>query len=391
MCRDEKTKMVGKSDIYTVSAHRLCRLICQSLRQQGYRLGKDGLELVHQDKESLRYAHAPAVQAEIERAQKSLAPYEDRLLNYIANGNEVNPYAIRPVLIKVEPDTEHSRLFRYASLHWSIPISNGYGRRLRFLIFDESNGKLMGILGLSDPVFSLRPRDSWVGWGYERRKERLQHVMDAYVLGALPPYSKLLVGKFVAMVATSREVAAAFRERYAGQKTVLRQRVQSGELAMVTTLSALGRSSIYNRLKYKDRFVLISVGYTVGWGAFHFTNGVYEQIQAFAHQHCEGTAKAEGWGGGKFRNRQEVVRKCLIKLGLPTNWMRHQVRREIFVAPLAANTREFLRGESDVLEYWNESVATYFEFFRERWLLPRAARDESYKTFHREEWRLWQK
>lgn len=366
-------------------------LICRSLYQHGYRLSEEGLELIRQDKEALRQAHAPAVQAEIERAKKGLYPYEDRLLSYIADGDEVRPDAIRPALVKVEPETEHSRLFRYASLHWSIPVSNGYGRRLRFLIFDESNGKLMGILGLSDPVFSLHPRDSWVGWSFEQRKERLHHVMDAYVLGAVPPYSKLLAGKFVAMVAISREISDAFRERYAGQKTVLRQRVQSGELAMVTTISALGSSSVYNRLRFRNRLLLISVGYTVGWGTFHFANGVYEKIQAFAQQYCEGTAKAEGWGGGKFRNRQEVVRKCLIKLGLPTSWMRHQVRREIFVAPLAANTREFLRGEADSLEYWNETMATYFEFFRERWMLPRAQRDESYKIFHREEWRLWQR
>ncbi len=369
----------------------LCLLICESLKQHGYQVKTEGLALVSRDKAALRQLHAPSVQAERERAMKALAPYEDQLLHFIANGDEVQPRLIRPVLVPVEPDTQYARLFRYASLHWSIPISNGYGRRLRFLLMDESNDKLIGILGFADPVFSLGARDSWVGWNFEQRKQRLCYVMDAYVLGAAPPYSCLLMGKFVAMAATSRELVDAFRERYSGRQTVLRQRVQLGELALITTMSALGRSSIYNRLKFRDRPLLISVGYTVGWGTFHFTNGVYEQILAFARKHCEGTAKAEGWGGGKFRNRQEVVRKCLIQLGLPTRWMRHQVRREIFVAPLAANTREFLRGEEDTLDYWNETTANYFEFFRERWLLPRAARDESYKAFHREEWRLWQK
>lgn len=383
--------MAAKKGIDTVSVPHLRRLIYQSLRKQGYRLSKDGLELASQEKEALRRAHTLAVQAEIARAESRLRPCESRLLSYIANGEEVYPDSIHPVVIQVKPDTEYSRLFRYASLHWSIPVSNGYGRRLRFLILDESNGKLMGILGLSDPVFSMRPRDEWVGWSFEQRKERLCQVMDAYVLGAVPPYSNLLLGKFIGMVATSREVSEAFRRRYSGQKTVLRQRVQSGELAMITTISALGRSSIYNRLKFRDRLLLKSVGYTVGWGTFHFANGVYEKILAFAQQHCEGTAKAEGWGGGKFRNRQEVVRKCLIKLGLPESWMLHQVRREIFVAPLASNTREFLRGEVDHLNYWNETVTTYFEFFRERWLLPRAQRDESYKKFCREEWRLWRR
>ncbi|GIV06217.1 MAG: hypothetical protein KatS3mg016_1792 [Fimbriimonadales bacterium] len=378
-------------DTNQVSEAQLSSLIRQYMRKQGYRFSEDGLVLPSEEKKALRRVHALAVQTAIAKAEPALRSYEPQLLRYIANGDEVVPPLIQPKLLLVQPDTEYARLFRYASLHWSIPVSNGYGRRLRFLIFDESNGKLIGLLGLADPVFSLRARDAWVGWSFEQRKARLAHVMDAYVLGAVPPYSRLLMGKFIAMVATSFEIAEAFRNRYAGQRTVLNQRVLSGDLAMVTTMSALGRSSLYNRVKFGNRPLLIRVGFTVGWGTFHFANGLYEQLLAFAQQHCEGTAKAEGWGGGKFRNRHEVVRKCLKQLGLPEHWLRHQVRREIFVAPLARNTCEFLRGETEQLDYWCGTMAEYFAFFRERWLLPRAARDESYKQFHREEWRLWQK
>jgi len=191
------------------------------------------------------------------------------------------------------------------------------------------------------------------------------------------------------MIVASREVREVFHDRYQGRKTIILQRQRPAELALVTTTSALGRSSLYNRLKYHNRFVMQSVGYTAGWGTFHFANGVYEKMLAFTAEHCEGTAKAAGWGGGEFRNRKEVVRKCLKALGFPDNWMLHQVKREVFVAPLAKNTREYLRGETNRLEYWNDSLDDYFEFFRERWLLPRAARDLSYKDFHREEWRLW--
>jgi hypothetical protein len=58
-------------------------------------------------------------------------------MNYIASGHELNPARIKPKLVQVQPDTEHSRLFRYACLHWSIPISESHGRRLRFLKLDE--------------------------------------------------------------------------------------------------------------------------------------------------------------------------------------------------------------------------------------------------------------
>jgi hypothetical protein len=372
-----------------VSAPYLRRLIRASLKRQGYLVQREQIALALSNKEAVRRTHELAVQAHIARAEKALSAHESSLLSHIANGSEVIPEKICPRLIPVAANTENSLLFRYASLHWSIPISNGYGRRLRFLVVDEANNKLIGIIGLSDPVFSLAARDNWVGWRFEQRKQRLYHVLDAYVLGAVPPYAPLLAGKLVAMLATSREIASAFQERYSNRMTVLQKRTRLAELAMLTTTSALGRSSIYNRLKVQDRLLMQSVGYTTGWGTFHFSNGVYGKMFAYSMEHCEGTAKAVGWGGGKFRNRQEVIRKCLKELGFSENWMLHQVKREIFVAPLAKNTREFLRGESDRLDYWNLGADDLFAYFRERWLLPRALRNHEFQKFNREEWRLW--
>jgi hypothetical protein len=95
-------------------------------------------------------------------------------------------------------------LWRWLSLHWSIPVSSGYGRRLRFLVIDNGHhGKVIGLIGLADPVFALGARESWVGWDAPTRSQRLANVMDAYVLGAVPPYSGLLGGKLVALLATS--------------------------------------------------------------------------------------------------------------------------------------------------------------------------------------------
>jgi hypothetical protein len=103
----------------------------------------------------------------------------------------------------VKPKSDDELLFRYACAHWSIPVSSGYGRRLRFLVKDESNGKLIGLFGLGDPVYSMRARDEWIKWDSSAKKERLYNVMDAYVLGAVPPYASLLCGKLVAMLVLS--------------------------------------------------------------------------------------------------------------------------------------------------------------------------------------------
>lgn len=340
-------------------------------------------------KRAIRELHREARDAAIERARPGLARHERKLLRYFAGGAEVQPRRIAPVLKEVLPDTEDELLFRYARLHWSIPVSAGYGRRLRFLLFDESNGKLIGLFGLGDPVFALRPRDAWIGWNAQAKRERLRHVMDAFVLGAVPPYSHLLCGKLVALLMTSDEVSEAFSRRYAGRTSFISGRPFDGRLVLITTTSALGRSSLYNRLSFRGRRVFVSVGFTSGSGEFHFSNGVYHDLRAFARAHCAPSAKHERWGNG-WRSRRELVRAVLPKLGLSRELVYHGVRREVFVVPLADNAPAFLRGETDHLNSVSRSAAELFGWFRERWLLPRAARDQSYRDFDPETLRLWE-
>ena len=365
--------------------------IIQSLRAQGFRI-QNGTILPPEDlsKEAIRELHKTAVEHRIERARGGLFRKEKGLLQHIASGDEIVPSRICPRLVEVFPNSEEELLFRYASLHWSIPISSGYGRRLRFLVVDENNGKLIGLIGLGDPVFSLQPRDEWVGWTPSDRKERLRNVIDAFVLGAVPPYSLLLCGKLVAMLVTSDTVRAAFKRKYGGARSVIRQTMHDGHLALITTTSALGRSSVYNRLQFGQRLLYQSVGFTKGSGEFHFSNGLYGAIAEFAEEHCAPTAKQERWGTG-FRNRREVIRKCLPALGLSSDWLYHGIEREVFVIPLARNAREFLRGEHTRLMWYHLSETEIFEYFRDRWMLPRVSWDERFKSWFKDEWAIWLK
>ena len=363
--------------------------IVRSLRKQGFRVRK-GIVLPPEElsKAKIRELHRLSVSHRIERSKDALVRKEQDLVKRIANGTELVPSLVSPRLVEVVPESEDELLFRYASLHWSIPVSSGYGRRLRFLVIDDQNDKLIGLIGLGDPVYSLGARDEWIGWTSADRQKRLGNVMDAFVLGAVPPYSMLLFGKLVAMLAASGTVRHVFRRKYGGARSVIRRRVHDGRLALITTASALGRSSIYNRLRFGGRLLYQSVGFTKGSGEFHFSNGLYGAITAFAQKHCEPTAKQERWGTG-FRNRREVIKKCLPALGLSSDWMYHGIEREVFVVPLARNTREFLQGQQSRLLWYRQPAADLFAHFRDRWMLPRADWDERYRAFRRETYRLW--
>lgn len=112
--------------------------------------------------------------------------------------------------------------------------------------------------------------------------------------------------------------------------------------------------------------------------------------QLLAHQtdNCAPTAKNGSWGVG-FRNRREVVKKCLQDLGFSTEWLYHGVKREVFVVPLAQNTRDFLQGNHQRLRWYGNSVADLHNWFKQRWLLPRAGRDQTYRDFRPEQYRIW--
>lgn len=374
-----------------MTAEELRELIVISLQDQGF-LVLDGhiyppSELT---KEKLRDLHSLAVQHRVEKSRKGLKGYEQKLIKRLAAGNDVVPEQISPRLIEVQSDSGDELLFRYASLHWSIPVSSGYGRRIRFLVIDEQNEKLIGLFGLGDPVFGLADRDHWIGWDKEARRQRLNHVLDAFVLGAVPPYSYLLCGKLVAMLVASNEVREAFKRKYGERQSIISGRSLNGLLALITTTSALGRSSIYNRITFDKRILYNSVGFTRGSGEFHFSNGVYSSIMKYVAQNCKPSAKHEQWGIG-YRNRREVIRKCLSALGLSMDWIYHGVQREIYVIPLAKNTKEFLRGEQLEPEWFNQPATELFARFRERWLLPRAARYQDYQNFLPSDYQLWNK
>lgn len=363
--------------------------IVRSLRSQGFSVRRGRLVAFDSvDKDEIRSLHAVAVRHRIDEAKPRLVRHESELLRWIANGSELVPANISPRLILVQRGSIEELVFRYARLHWSVPVSAGYGRRLRYLVVDDSNKKLIGVIGLCDPVMNLGARDSHIGWSSAAKASRLRYVLDAFVLGAVPPYSYLLCGKLMAMLATSWELREDFAAKYASVAGRISGAAGDGRLALVTTTSALGRSSLYNRLVYNGAPLFSRVGLTAGSGEFHFANGLYSSMSAYAELHCAPTGKHASWGAG-FRNRREVVKKCLQSVGLSSEWVYHGVRREVYVAPLAKNALAFLRGEHSRLQHTRVHAADLISHFRQRWLLPRSLSDLRYVDWRNDAWRLW--
>ncbi|HET9282752.1 MAG TPA: Druantia anti-phage system protein DruA [Candidatus Angelobacter sp.] len=345
------------------------------------------LSPISKAKSRLRKMHDHHRQEKLRREVTFVKQEWPKLRNYFADGCDVNPQAISPRLELVKADTWQSNLFRLASLGWRVPVSSGYGRRIRFLVWDESNGKLIGLIGLGDPVFNMRVRDQLIGWSSSDRESRLVNVMDAYVLGALPPYNMLLGGKLIAALLRTKEIRRIFAQKYRRSKGVISKAKKKPSLVLVTTTSALGRSSVFNRVTLDGDKYLQSIGYTSGWGHFHIPDELFQLVRRFLsgrdHKYANGNRFGDGpnW---KIR----ALRHTLKLLGLDENLLKHGIEREVFICRLAQNWREILCGKQKRPSVAHlKSVKEVGILARNRWIIPRADRCEDYKAWRRSTFR----
>lgn len=331
-------------------------------------------------KDLARHLHEPARRIELARRQDWLRRNVPRYLPFFAEGDEVIPERIKPVLVEAKEQWQHD-LFRLARLTWSLPYSKGFGRRLRFLVIDAYNEKLIGILCLQSPPLSFPPRDRLFDYPDGRKTELVNQTMDIQTLGALPPYSRLLGGKLVALAAASNEVRMAYQRKYANRKTEMEGRIIPARLVALTTTSAFGRSSIYNRLRYRGEVIARSLGYTEGYGSFHLLR-LYPQFRAFLE--AQGISTRGGYGTGPRRKWQTMV-KALGRLGFSSSVLKHGLKREAFLFPLVHNLEEYMSGQDNEPIFRDLPFEELALYWRERWLLSRAGRVDGWQNWRRDE------
>ena len=306
--------------------------------------------------------------------------------HFFAEGADLNPDAISPRLIQVV-NTEQQDLFRLARYTWSLPYSRGYGRRLRFLIVDAGHDNaVMAILGLQSPPIDFPLRDKDIDYPPGRKVEMVNQTMDIYTLGAVPPYNHLLAGKLAVYAAASREVREAYQERYSEAVSQIERRILPAHLVMLTTTSAFGRSSLYNRIRYRGREVAQRLGETTGYGnvRLNAVRDIYPQIKEFLVQ--EGYEERMGFGKGGPKEAWRNITQVMQMLGIKgDDALHHGIRREAWAIPLAKNAWKYLSGQSRRPAYYQASFDRLAQHWRRRWMLPRSERERD------GDWRNWRR
>lgn len=380
---ESRVKDKDKNVIYIASREATLRKkIRRHLHELGFHKSDEGvLEIKDYGKDVIRMLHSSQRAERLATNADFIARRAPELFRHFAVGREINPTAITPILERVYADTWQAELFRLASLTWSVPVSNGFGRRLRYLVWDEYNKKLIGLIAIGDPVFNLSVRDNLIGWNVHDRTARLVNIMDAYVLGALPPYNSLLGGKMVACLVRSRDIYDDFARTYGETVGIISRQEKKARLMVVTTSSSMGRSSVYNRLKLDGVPYFNSIGYTRGWGHFHIPDSLFTELRDYLRSIGHHYADLHRFGQGP-NWRLRTTRAALKALGFKDDLLRHGIQREVFICNLATNAMKILhtgKGSPDLSTLL--SIQEVAQLSIERWMLPRSQRHAEYRLW----------
>lgn len=352
---------------------RVTLLLMRDLVRIGWRLksnSNNSFEFSPPDnyeKDVVKEAMAYSRNELIDKNAEWIKNHMDLARENLASGTDVLQSEIKPRIEVCEKQKQHNifRIFRYS---WSSPASDYVGRRIKIIIRDEGikTCPVVGIAALGSSIIHIPSRDKWIGWDKNTRTERIIYMMDAYVIGAVPPYNYLLGGKLISYILASDEIRKIYKKKYAKVKTIAKKRKASDMVLIMTTGLYGQNSSQYNRLKFGKSLLYKPIGTTAGYGSLHISNETFFAMRRLAEYYDCNTSNKFGMGPNW---RIRVIRSACDILNLNSDViLKHSFQRGLYAVPLATNFKAFLKGESKKPIYRNLPLNKLITYWRKRWL-----------------------
>ncbi|MHA1250776.1 MAG: Druantia anti-phage system protein DruA [Candidatus Helarchaeota archaeon] len=358
----------------------LRKKIIDSLKSQGFHINPH-LRPKDNEKETLKMVHKQKRREQLKLHKKFLVNNLEKMKKYLISGKELDPENISIKLIEVKSNSCFSKLFLWWNLiWWSIPYNRPIGRQMRFILWDEYHNSPLGLFCLQSPILRTAVRDKFLNLKKENIDYWINQSLHGQRIGALPPYNELLGAKMVAMSITSNEVREAYARKYQNTKTLLKKRNLPNRLLFITTTSAYGKSSIYERLKYKNEIVSQFIGYTSGSGTFHLPEDIYIECLQYLEQ--KGIDTKRGYGTGPSR-KMRLIAKAFRFLKIP-NFTYHNIKRGYYLFSNVKNLLGVIHNSEEPLWY-NRPFSKLTDFWLKRWCIPRSNRIERWRSFDGEE------
>ena len=353
--------------------------LINSLRRQGFFINEKGkLDIETQTNDKRREIQVIA-KNDILRSRKNFILQQSKLVRkYAVNGTGINPSKISLEIRQVISGTEDELLFRWWNLTWwSMPYQRPYGRQMRFIIWDTFHQAPFGIISLQSPILRQAVRDKYLKIPKADLDYWVNRSMYAQRVGALPPYNELLGGKMVALSLVCNEIKDAYRLKYKDCKTIMKSRHIESDLLFITTTSAFGKSSLYNRLKIKNDSIAQKLGSTEGYGSFQITENLYKRILAYLENKGENIVR--GYGGGPSKKLKLIQLACR-NLDI-IDYSYHGIKREYYLFPLVFNLEKVIQNQEQP-KWKNHEFTNLVAYWKDRWFTKRAENVNIYNNFN---------
>lgn len=296
---------------------------------------------------------------------------------FAINGNEIHPEEIKLELRYVKPRSVESKIFFWWNLAWwSIPYVNPVGRQIKFIIWDRTHDAPFGLLGLSSPPLKMSIRDKFLKIPNEKHNYWINMSMYGQRVGALPPYNDLLGGKLTAMVMTSNELREVYSKKYKNKITLKEQKKIPSNLLFVTTTSAFGKSSMYERIYYHGERVEQFLGFTKGIGSFYVPIELYHEIIDYLKSlDCN----IKNIPGGKSSRKIKLIHTAFDKLGIKRS-SSEGIKRGFYLFSNVRNLMEVIHNNKK--PFWYDRPFDKIQnFWLNRYAIPRSKRITVFQHF----------
>lgn len=350
--------------------------IVESLKSQGFAINPH-LRPKNDEKDTLKRIHEQKRKEQLRLHKNFLIKNIEEIKKYSTSGKELEPENIDLELIEVNPSSFYSKLFFWWNLvWWSIPYDKPIGRQMRFILWDNYHNAPFGLFSLQSPPLRSSVRDNFLGLDSKNVEYWINQSLYGQRIGALPPYNELLGGKMVAMSLTSNEVRDSYAKKYQNKKTILQKQILPNRLLFLTTTGAYGKSSVYERIKYKNEMVSQFIGFTAGSGTFQLPEDLYRACLKYLEQNNINIER--GYGTGPSR-KMKLTATAFRHLGIP-EYSYHNIRRGYYLFSNVKNLQQMIQNDEKPIWY-DRPFIELCNFWKERWCMPRSHRIDTWRNY----------
>jgi hypothetical protein len=253
--------------------------------------------------------------------------------------------SLDPYVEIVEDPKESTKWAAVRRMIHTMDFTANPGRNVKINVKDRVSGKLLGQISLASDVTAMGVRDNYIGWSKDNKfvDGKLNNTTIASTIVCTQPLGyNFLGGKLIAMMTTTPEVRAYWKEKY---KNVL---------IAVGTTSLYGIHSQYNGIP-----LFKTLGESAGKISLKPDDKFYDPWhQWIKENHADWYAEniteeraRNGANMGYDRNgpvsgiKQKILGKIFKECGIKATEYHHGFKRGVYFAMMYENGNEFLRNE----------------------------------------------